>query len=83
MAQFIVRNVDDDIRERLRAIAAANGRSMEEEIREILRAAVLRVSISLPPKLGSRMAARFRDVGLDEPIRELRGQSPKPADLTP
>ena len=83
MAQLIVRNLEDEIRDKLRAMAAANGRSMEEEIREILRGAVLRASIASQPRLGSRLAARFRDCGLDEPIRELRGQPAKPADLSP
>lgn len=35
-----MRDLDDDVRERLRQRAAANGRSMEAEVREILTAAV-------------------------------------------
>ncbi|MHC4952357.1 MAG: FitA-like ribbon-helix-helix domain-containing protein [Planctomycetota bacterium] len=81
MAQLIVRNLEDDIRDRLRAMAAEHGRSMEEEVREILRAAVLRASIDSGANLGSRIAERFRDCGLDEEIRELRGQPAKPADF--
>ncbi len=33
------------------------------------------------PRLGSRIAARFKDIGLDEEIPELRGKEAKPADL--
>lgn len=40
MAAISVRDLDDDVRERLRRRAAANGRSMEAEVREILTAAV-------------------------------------------
>lgn len=40
MANITIRNLDDDIRTRLRVRAANNGRSMEEEVRRILRKAV-------------------------------------------
>ena len=40
MATITIRNLDDDIRTRLRVRAAGNGRSMEEEVRQILRKAV-------------------------------------------
>ena len=37
MASITIRNLDDDIKQRLRIRAAEHGRSMEEEAREILR----------------------------------------------
>lgn len=40
MAAVTVRNLDDQVKERLRVRAATHGRSMESEIRAILRAAV-------------------------------------------
>lgn len=40
MASITIRNLDDDVRARLRTRAAGNGRSMEEEVRLILRDAV-------------------------------------------
>ncbi|MCE2531269.1 MAG: plasmid stabilization protein [Acidimicrobiia bacterium] len=40
MANITIRNLDDDIRTRLRVQAAGNGHSMEEEVRQILRKAV-------------------------------------------
>ena len=40
MASITIRNLDDDVKTRLRVRAAGNGRSMEEEARLILRAVV-------------------------------------------
>ncbi len=40
MAQVIVRNLDDAVKRKLQRRAARHGRSMEEEIRDILRDAV-------------------------------------------
>ena len=40
MAAVTVRNLDDQVKERLRIRAAVNGRSMESEIRAILSKAV-------------------------------------------
>ena len=46
MASITIRNLDDDIRTRLRVRAASNGHSMEEEVRQILRKAVGRAKRS-------------------------------------
>jgi len=77
MAQFIVRNLEDDVRDKLRELAHSHGQSMEEMVREILRGAVMKKK---PPKpgLGSQIAQRFAGKGLDEDIPELRGQSIDP-----
>ena len=37
MASITIRNLDEDVKARLRVRAADNGRSMEEEVRRILR----------------------------------------------
>ena len=79
MAQLLVRKLDEDVKARLRVLAAEHGRSMEEEVRAILRQAVT----PLPQKsggLGSEIAARFKDIGLreGEEIPELRGEFIKP-----
>ncbi len=42
MASITIRNLDDDVKTRLRIRAAGYGRSMEEEVRLILREAVER-----------------------------------------
>ena len=82
MAQVVVRQLDEDVKEKLQRRARRHGRSTEEEIREILRNAV-RSEGSIRMPLGSRIAARFRRVGLDEAIPEFRGQSARPAKLKP
>lgn len=40
MASITIRNLDDDIKSRLRVQAAKNNRSMEDEARQILRHAL-------------------------------------------
>ena len=81
MAQLVVRNLDAEVKERLRRRAARRGRSMEEEAREILRAAVARDDEAPdPPPLGTRIVRRFAGLGLSEDLPELRGQEARPAD---
>jgi len=82
MGQLLVRQLDDDVKEKLRQRARRHGRSTEEEVREILRNAV-REEGGEPKALGSRLAARFAEVGLTEDIPELRGQLARPADFEP
>ena len=85
MAQLLVRQLDHAGKEALRRRAQRHGRSMEEEVRVILAQAVARdeAPSSHSPGLGSRMAALFADVGLEEPIREWRGVEPVPAPFEP
>ncbi len=40
MASLVIRNIEEDLKERLRIRAAQHGRSMEEEVRIILRLAI-------------------------------------------
>ena len=77
MAQVIVRNLDENLKAAIKQRATRHGWSMEEEVRQILRCAV-NVEPSPAIKLGSRIAARFTDVGLDMPLPELHGQSIEP-----
>ena len=77
MAQMIVRNLDEDLKSALKRRAMQHGRSMEEEVRQILRCAV-NVEPLPAIKLGSLIAARFTDIGLDMPLPELHGQSIDP-----
>jgi plasmid stability protein len=80
MAQVVVRQLEEDVKARLKRRAERHGRSMEEEVREILRNAA-REETRPVARLGSRIAARFRKVGLEAELPELRGQRPRPADL--
>lgn len=80
MAQLLVRGLAEDIKEKLQDRARRKGRSTVEEVREILRCAVR--DEEAPQKLlGSRIAGRFRTLGLSEEIAELRGEEAKPANL--
>jgi plasmid stability protein len=73
MAQFIVRHLEDDVKVRLKRRAQRHGRSMEEEVRQILRSAANEEDRSVR-KLGSRIAARFKKAGLTADLPELRGE---------
>lgn len=63
MASITIRNLDDNIKQRLRVRAAVNGRSMEEEAREILRrvmgerAATLNLAEAISARLTPGMRA--------------------------
>jgi plasmid stability protein len=65
MAQLVVRNLDDTVKEKLRRRAAARGRSMEEDVREILRNAV-KADVPLTGGLSTEIAELFRGIGLRE-----------------
>jgi len=77
MAQIVVRKLEDSVKTRLQRRARRNGRSMEEEVREILRNAAHE-----PEKptvgLGTEIAALFAGKGLTRDIHELRGYTLKP-----
>ena len=80
MAQVIVRNLEDAVKRKLQRRAARHGRSMEEEIRDILRDAV-KDKVRSRGGFGTESAKLFRGIGLEEPIRELRGYPIKPAEF--
>lgn len=80
MAQFVVRHLEDDIAEKLKQRARKHARSMEDEVRHILRAAVQQHP-SGRQKLGTRIAERFRRSGLTGDLPELRGSLARAADL--
>ena len=73
MAQLVVRNIEEDLKARLQKRAKRHGRSMEEEVRDILRAAVVKDKPS-EPGFGTRFASHFKGLGLKEPFPELRGE---------
>ena len=84
MAQLLVRNLDEAVKEALRRRARCHGRSMEEEARMILSQAIQSeawTSTPASPGLGSRMAALFAGAGLDTPIEAWQGQEAEPADF--
>ena len=73
MAQLVVRHLEEGVKARLQRRATRHGRSMEEEVRDILRNAVRAEGGAASP-LGSRLRDRFTGIGLDEDIAELRGR---------
>jgi antitoxin FitA len=82
MAQILIRQLDDDVKTKLQQRARRHGRNTEEEVREILSNAV-RDEGRPPRRLGSQIAARFEELGLEEDIPELRGQPVRPASCDP
>jgi len=80
MAQFTVRNLEEDVKARLKRRAEHHGRSMEEEVRHILRNAVKEQNQHVS-KLGSRIAERFAKAGLTKDLPELHGQLPRSAEF--
>ena len=72
MATMTIRNLDDQLKQRLRVRAATHGRSMEDEARDILRTA-LAIQPSAP-SLIEAIRARVDPLGgieLDIPAREV------------
>jgi len=79
MATLTIRNLDDPLKSRLRLRAAARNRSMEEEARQILRAALMEPSAP-EPDLGTRIRARFAGLGdIRLPIDAREPVRPPPA----
>lgn len=81
MASMTIRGIDEALKRRLRLQAAAHGRSMEEEARDILRSAL---STQEAPRrnLAAAIRARFEPLGgidLDMAPREDMRQ---PVDLS-
>ena len=72
MAQFVVRNLEEDVAKKLKQRAQRHARSMEDEVRHILRTAVQQRG-EPAQKLGTRIARRFRKSGLRTDVPELRG----------
>ena len=78
MAQFVVRNIENGVKEQLQRRARRNGRSMEEEVREILRAAVHK-EVSAPiGGLGTKLSKLFPKSGPDLVIEEFHGDDLEP-----
>jgi plasmid stability protein len=82
MASLLIRNVDTALHVRLKARAAAHHRSLEEEVRELLRAGLAR-SDSAPdriglPALASRLFGPTDGIDLDLPTRDPALNRPPP-----
>jgi antitoxin FitA len=79
VATLTIRELDDELRARLRLRAASHGRSMEAEVREILRAALAKAPND--DKLGSRIRHRFAVTGGADLVLPARAELPRSAEL--
>jgi plasmid stability protein len=73
LADFVLRNLDDDLIEKLRQSAAQNGRSMSAELQDIVRAGLSqprRVSASELKKLAAEIR-KLSDENQQTPCEEL------------
>ena len=77
MATLTIRQLDDELKTALRVQAARHGRSMEEEVRAILRQALTQPQPATG--LGQRLVGRFAPVAaeIDIPARALPRTPPE------
>ena len=78
MAQLVVRNLEEKVKARLQRRARRNGRSMEEEVRDILRHAANQPEAP-QVGLGTQLASLFVGKGYNFEVEELRGNPVLPA----
>jgi plasmid stability protein len=79
MATLTIRDIDDELKAALRVRAAEHGRSMEAEVREILRAVLARPLSDVG--MATRIRQRFGD-GEDAEIElPARAELPRAAEL--
>lgn len=80
MADFVLRNLDDDLKEKLRLSAARHQRSMNAELREIVRSALTQPPGGSTAEL-QQLAADIRALSAgraqtpsEDLLRDSRGQ---------
>ena len=64
MAQLLIRNLPDDVKERLRRRAEQHGRSLEAEARDILEHAATSTSRGEDEGWGTRLARKITEIGV-------------------
>lgn len=79
MATLMIRDLDDDVKARLRVQAAEHGRSMEAEARALLTSAL--ASRRPARGLGSYIRDRFAEIGGAELPMPVRDESARAAQL--
>ena len=77
MASITIRNLDEDLKQRLRVRAAENGTSMEQEARDILRTSLYR-AIPRAGNLAEAIRRRFAPLGGAELKIPQREPMPEP-----
>ena len=81
MASITIRNLDEDVKTRLRVRAAENRRSMEEEVRVILRD-VVNGGRAVPRNLATFTRQCFASVGGVDLELPRRGPMREPPDFS-
>jgi antitoxin FitA len=82
MATLVIRNVDDAVHARLKALAATHGRSMEAEARLILRERLAAAPQTPPANWVDAIRALFEPLGGLEPPVIPREPSREPPDFS-
>ena len=81
MATLTIRNLDDELKSRLRIRAARHDHSMEEEARSILRTALSELeNLEESTGIGTRIRNRLKELGgveLDLPQRTEKPRVPE------
>ena len=67
MADMVLRNLDDELKQRLRERAAKHGRSMSAELRAIVAEALARPEPTDPVEEFKRLAAKVRGMSAGRP----------------
>jgi plasmid stability protein len=80
MPTLTIRNVDPELREQLRVRAARHGRSMEAELREILKEALGAEKRRPEPNLAEAIRRRFLPLG---GVDEIEPHPPVPVGEPP
>jgi len=80
MSSITIRNLDDDLKKRLRIRSAHHGRSMEDEARDILRT-TLSAKAPFQPNLAESIRQRFRSLGGVELVIPPREPMREPLDF--
>ena len=79
MSSLTVRNLDESVKNRLRVRAARHGRSMEEEVRQILQNIVAPEQQAGQMSFAERVNSRFAGLNVDSlpiPARQLARTPP-------
>lgn len=76
MASIMVRNLDEDVKQRLRVRAARHGRSMEAEVR-----AILEESVRQQDNFAEALMGTFGELGGVELDLPARVAQPRPLDF--
>ncbi len=76
MATLTVRDLDDDVRDELRLLAARNGRSMEAEVRAVLTGYVRGQSRPTLLEAAERFRRETGGVELEVPVRDDAAEIP-------